>query len=236
MIGKRLRAAGALLLALSGVLAGCASQNESSRRQRSEESSGLVIFTDEPTTKKSKKDKQDNSEEGTETTTKKSKKNKQEYSQEETEPTTKKSKKNKQESSQEGTEPTTKKNKKNKKSKQEYSQEETEAPTEEYPGWDSYDSENYVEYHFRNQKLLDQHFTKHGGEFAEDFGYQNAEEYEKGASDVINNPDALYKLEAEDGDGVYYIEETNEFVVLSTDGYIRTYFRPDSGKKYFDKQ
>ena len=24
--------------------------------------------------------------------------------------------------------------------------------------------------------------------------------------------------------------------VLSTDGYIRTYFRPGSGKKYFDKQ
>ena len=27
-----------------------------------------------------------------------------------------------------------------------------------------------------------------------------------------------------------------EFVVVSTDGYIRTYFCPDSGKKYFDKQ
>ena len=41
---------------------------------------------------------------------------------------------------------------------------------------------------------------------------------------------------AEDGDGVYYIEDTNEFVILSTDGYIRTYFRPSGGKKYFDKQ
>ncbi|MBQ2147419.1 MAG: hypothetical protein II439_03940, partial [Firmicutes bacterium] len=27
-----------------------------------------------------------------------------------------------------------------------------------------------------------------------------------------------------------------EFVVLSKDGYIRTYFWPDSGKKYYDKQ
>ena len=42
--------------------------------------------------------------------------------------------------------------------------------------------------------------------------------------------------EKEDGDDVYYKEDTNEFVVVSTDGYIRTYFNPDSGKKYFDRQ
>ena len=72
--------------------------------------------------------------------------------------------------------------------------------------------------------------------FYDDFGYKNANEYEKGASDVINNKSALYKTEAEDGDGVYYIEATNEFVILSTDGYIRTYFRPNGGKSYFDRQ
>lgn len=95
---------------------------------------------------------------------------------------------------------------------------------------------SYVEYHFRNEKLLDDHFNKHGMEFKVDFGYETAEEYERGASNVINNPDALYKTEAEDGDGIYYIEETNEFVVLSTDGYIRTYFRPGGRKDYFDRQ
>ena len=96
-------------------------------------------------------------------------------------------------------------------------------------------SDTYVEYHFRNKKYLDQHFQKHGGEF-EGFGYDTAEDYEKGASDVINDTSALHKTEKEDGDGVYYIEATNEFVVLSTDGYIRTYFRPDKGKAYYDKQ
>jgi len=95
---------------------------------------------------------------------------------------------------------------------------------------------DYVEYRFRSKKLLDQHFEKHGGEFGDDFGYKTAKEYEKGASDVINSEDALHKTEKEDGDYVYYIEATNEFVVLSQDGYIRTYFRPDSGKKYYDKQ
>ena len=97
-------------------------------------------------------------------------------------------------------------------------------------------AEAYVEYHFRSKKQLQQHFEKHGDEFSDDFGYKNAAEYEKGASDVINNKSALYKTEAEDGDGVYYIEDTNEFVILSTDGYIRTYFRPNGGKSYFDRQ
>ncbi|MDE5583403.1 MAG: hypothetical protein K2J08_06840 [Ruminococcus sp.] len=99
-----------------------------------------------------------------------------------------------------------------------------------------HDEENYVEYHFRSAKLLNEHFEKHGGEFVADFGYQTAEEYEKGACDVINNPDALFKYEAEDVDGVYYIENTNEFVVLSTDGYIRTYFRPTGKIDYFNRQ
>ena len=94
----------------------------------------------------------------------------------------------------------------------------------------------YVEYHFRSKSLLEQHFSKHGAEFADDFGYSTADEYERGASNVINNTAALYKTEKEDGDGVYYIVSTNEFVVLSTDGYIRTYFLPSGGKKYYDRQ
>lgn len=98
------------------------------------------------------------------------------------------------------------------------------------------DDGTYAEYHFRNKKLLNQHFEKHGGEFEDDFDYRTPEDYEKGASDVINNSEALHKTEAEDGDGVYYIEATNEFVILSTDGYIRTYFRPNGGKSYFDRQ
>lgn len=95
---------------------------------------------------------------------------------------------------------------------------------------------SYVEYHFRNKKLLNQHFEKHGAEFADDFGYSTAADYEKGASDVINNSEALHKTEAEDGDGVYYIEDTNEFVILSKDGYIRTYFRPNGGLSYYNRQ
>ena len=93
-------------------------------------------------------------------------------------------------------------------------------------------SENTVEYHFRNSKLLNQHYEKHGIEM----GYDSPEAYEEAASNVINDPSALHKTESEDGDYVYYIESTNEFVILSTDGYIRTYFYPSAGKAYYDRQ
>lgn len=94
------------------------------------------------------------------------------------------------------------------------------------------DDTEYVEYTFRNARLLSEHFEKHGIEM----GFDSEEDYEKAASDVANDPDSLHKLEKDDGDDVYYKEDTNEFVVISRDGYIRTYFCPDSGKKYFDKQ
>lgn len=90
----------------------------------------------------------------------------------------------------------------------------------------------YQEYHFRNRDLLESHYEKHGKEM----GFSSSKEYKMSASDVVNNPESLHKTEKEDGDDVYYKENTNEFVVVSTDGYIRTYFNPDSGKKYFDRQ
>ena len=130
---------------------------------------------------------------------------------------------------------TTAKKNKNKNKKTTSSKEEYTETTTTTAVFDS-DDGTYVEYHFRNKKLLNQHFEKHGEEFADDFGYNSAAEYEKGASDVINNSSALHKTEAEDGDGVYYIESTNEFVILSTDGYIRTYFRPNGGIDYYNRQ
>lgn len=91
---------------------------------------------------------------------------------------------------------------------------------------------HYIELKFRNSKLLNQHYEKHGKEM----GFSSAEEYENAAAAVPLHPDVLHKTEKEDGDDVYYIEATNEFVVVSTDGYIRTYFLPDSGKSYYDRQ
>ncbi len=88
------------------------------------------------------------------------------------------------------------------------------------------------QYRFRNSELLEEHYEKHGIEM----GFSSAREYENAAAAVIGSPGVLHKLEAEDNDDVYYLESTNEFVIVSTDGYIRTYFKPDSGKDYFDRQ
>lgn len=85
-------------------------------------------------------------------------------------------------------------------------------------------------YHFRKPEYLTEHFQKHGAEFP----YATQEEYLIGANNVIQNPNALHKLEAEDGDDVYYVESTREFVVVSTDGYIRTYFLTDLD--YYNRQ
>lgn len=88
------------------------------------------------------------------------------------------------------------------------------------------------QYKFRNSNLLNDHFEKHGKEM----GFATAEEYQAAASAVVTNASALHKLEAEDGDDVYYIESSNDFVIVSTDGYIRTYFRPNSGIEYYNRQ
>ncbi len=94
------------------------------------------------------------------------------------------------------------------------------------------DDADYVRYYFRNDKLLTQHYEKHGIEM----GFDSKEAYEKAASDVVNNPAALHKTEKEDGDYVYYVEKTNEFVIVSTDGYLRTYFLPNAGISYYNRQ
>lgn len=87
-------------------------------------------------------------------------------------------------------------------------------------------------YTFRNAELLMQHYEKHG----KSMGFASAEEYAAAANRVISNPKSLHKKEQEDGDDVYYLEETNDFVIVSTDGYIRTYFRPENGIDYFNRQ
>lgn len=85
---------------------------------------------------------------------------------------------------------------------------------------------------FRREEQLTEHYEKHGI----DMGYDSKEKYLAGANAVIANPDSLHKLEEEDGDNVYYLEETNEFVIVSTDGYIRTYFWPQDGIAYYNRQ
>ncbi|MEC4184181.1 hypothetical protein VJ918_05090 [Adlercreutzia sp. R21] len=83
---------------------------------------------------------------------------------------------------------------------------------------------------FRTDEKLQQHFEKHGRET----GCATAEEYLAAANAVIADPASLHKLQAEDGDDLYFLERTGEFVVVSPAGYIRTYYLTD--RNYFDRQ
>lgn len=107
----------------------------------------------------------------------------------------------------------------------------TEAPTQEPVATEEPEIE-LTDYGFRNKNLRDSHFEKHGIEM----GFETVEDYIEAANKVISNPDALHKLEAEDNDHIYFIEDTNEFVVLSQDGYIRTYYIANGGIDYFNRQ
>lgn len=98
------------------------------------------------------------------------------------------------------------------------------------------DLDNNVQiiYNFRSEDQYQSHYEKHG----EEFGDISKEEYLIMANSLIQDEtgEVMTKLEKEDNDTIYYKVETNEFLVLSTDGYIRTYFRPDDGIDYFNRQ
>lgn len=89
-----------------------------------------------------------------------------------------------------------------------------------------------LQYQFRNDEYLEEHFEKHGSEL----GYTSKEDYLKGANKVIASSHSLHKKEAEDGDDIYFLKSTGELVIVSTDGYIRTYFKPEDGVLYFNRQ
>jgi pyocin large subunit-like protein len=85
---------------------------------------------------------------------------------------------------------------------------------------------------FRNEKLLEQHYQKHGREM----GFPSPRSYEQAAGEVAENRKSLHKKQRDDGDDVYFLESGNDFVVVSGDGYIRTYFRPHDGINYYNRQ
>ena len=103
------------------------------------------------------------------------------------------------------------------------------------PGEQSLPEIEKKEYYFRYKSYLTEHYEKHGIEM----GFPDANAYRKAASDIINSAGergVLYKYKSDGSNDIcFYVEATKEFVVLSNDGYIRTYFIC-SGRKYYDRQ
>lgn len=87
---------------------------------------------------------------------------------------------------------------------------------------------NY-KYHFYDAKNFVNHYLKHGKQM----GYNNIEDYLRGANNVLLNKYSLQKS-ASNGDVAYFNAKNGDFVVLSRAGYIRTYYR--TTYKHFLKQ
>lgn len=92
---------------------------------------------------------------------------------------------------------------------------------------------------FASDKLREVHYKKHVVNQQEfpGFGYSSAEAYEHGAQHFIERArqEGVY-YQRRTGDTVYYLQETNELAVTSTQNLIRTYFQPEEGVHYFIRQ
>lgn len=88
---------------------------------------------------------------------------------------------------------------------------------------------------FRDRAHLDEHFAKHGREFA---GFTKAQ-YLAMAQTLRDAPaggSILEIIRASDGVVSRFDKRTGAFIAFDRDGTIRTFFKPNDGEKYFRRQ
>ncbi len=87
---------------------------------------------------------------------------------------------------------------------------------------------------FTSEEVLKKHFEKHVVEF----GNITVEEYLKFANALSDTPisDDVVQLVRSDGSVSKYRFSTNEFVVTTKDGNIRTYFKPKDKEAYWNEE
>jgi filamentous hemagglutinin len=84
----------------------------------------------------------------------------------------------------------------------------------------------FVPYRFRNARKRARHFSDH----CTDFGATTEAEYEQMADGFLNcplPPDCEERVRPRDGATIRFNRITEEFGILSADGYLRTYYIPD---------
>jgi len=87
---------------------------------------------------------------------------------------------------------------------------------------------------FRSDRDLIEHHAKHGAEF----GGIGVDEYLRRAQTLRDRPAGGAVLEAIRADGVItrFDRATGDFLAADPDGTIRTFFRPNAGEAYFQRQ
>jgi filamentous hemagglutinin len=79
-----------------------------------------------------------------------------------------------------------------------------------------------------------EHWQKHGSEFPQ---MHSERDYVNAANAFVHHPpfDALIKHDAR-GDTLFYEPSTDTFAVMNAAGEPRTFFKPDSGARYWARQ
>ncbi|MBV6521726.1 MAG: hypothetical protein MNPFHGCM_01870 [Gemmatimonadaceae bacterium] len=92
----------------------------------------------------------------------------------------------------------------------------------------------HVDAGFRSRQLMEEHFAKHGAEFGE----IAADEYLRRAQELRDAPlgGAILEVRRADGTASRFDRESGAFVAFDADGTIRTFFRPNDGEAYFQRQ
>ncbi len=87
---------------------------------------------------------------------------------------------------------------------------------------------------FAPEELLQSHFGRHAAEF----GYQSAQDYLIGARRLTSGGWGwgIKTFVRTNRDTLFYDSSTNEFAVLTKNGIVRTYFRPEMGIQYWFSQ
>jgi hypothetical protein len=87
---------------------------------------------------------------------------------------------------------------------------------------------------FRSLERLDEHFVKHGREF----GPVSRDEYLRLAQTLRDRAAGGPVLEVIRTDGTItrFDRDTGAFLAFTRDGTIRTFFRPNDGEQYFQRQ
>lgn len=88
-----------------------------------------------------------------------------------------------------------------------------------------------IEIRFETSESMRKHYMKHSKEY----GDISIESYLSLANELANAPasDDVEKIARSDGSTAIYRFSTNDFLVVTKDGSIRTFFKPKSGKEYW---
>lgn len=87
---------------------------------------------------------------------------------------------------------------------------------------------------FRSRRQFDEHFAKHGADFAP----MTSQQYLRAAQALRDAPvgGAVEEIRRGDGTTSRYDRASGAFLAFNADGTIRTFFKPNNGEAYFRRQ